>query len=422
MSMTEPPETLPETEPPASDYVIEDGVRPEEPHLKRVIGFWGVTFYGLGGIIGAGIFATIGAISGRAGVFAPLAFLVAAVPAVFAALSYGELVRRLPKAGGEASYVHTAYNRLWLTRLTAGGVALSGVVSAATLATAFAGYFQAVAPVPAWIVMSVVVATAVVLAAMGVSLSTGVVVGVTVVEVGLLALIALVGSGEIAAWPSLAASTPAPPGLVLSLAASGVLAFFAFVGFEDVVNMAEEVKDAPRILPRALLTAFGIALILYIGVTATAVSVADPQALAASDEPLAVVAAAQGVLPGWLMTLLAMASISNGVIIQVNMVSRLLFGLAEYGGVPRALGHVSKRTRTPVNTVMLAGGLILIFALLIPLTQLAELTGVILLLVFALVQTALMVLLRREAADALRYIVPVAGVISALLLLIGAFV
>ena len=76
-------------------------------------------------------------------------------------------MRRLPKAGGEASYVHTAYNRLWLTRLTAGGVALSGVVSAATLATAFAGYFQAVAPVPAWIVMSVVVATAVALAAMG---------------------------------------------------------------------------------------------------------------------------------------------------------------------------------------------------------------------------------------------------------------
>ena len=104
------------------------------------------------------------------------------------------------------------------------------------------------------------------------------------------------------------------------------------------------------------------------------------------------------------------------------MVSRLLFGLAEYGGVPRALGHVSKRTRTPINTVMLAGGAILIFALLIPLTQLAELTGVILLLVFALVQTALMVLLRREAADALHFVVPIAGVISALLLLIGAFV
>ena len=417
MSMTEPPDL---DIAPRVDHTPPEGVPAGQ--LKRVIGFWGITFYGLGGIIGAGIFATIGAIAGRAGVYAPIAFVVAAIPALFAALSYGQLVRRVPKAGGEAAYVQTAYGTMWLTRMTTLGVAMSGIVSAATLLVAFSGYVGAVAPVPALVTMVVLALTSVVLAGIGVSLSSGAVVLITLVEVGLLLLISIVGWGELAAWPAaMAASTP-PADLGFILAASAVIAFFSFVGFEDVVNMAEEVKDAPRILPQALLLAFGLSLILYIVVTAIAVVAVPSNVLATSGEPLGEVANAQGVLPNWAMSFLAMASIGNGVIIQVNMVSRLLYGLSESGGAPDWLGRLHYKTGTPLGAIALTGSVILFFALILPLAKLAELTSVILLLVFALVQTALIVILKREHASKASYFVPMAGCVSACLLLIGAFV
>ncbi|MBB35807.1 MAG: amino acid permease [Hirschia sp.] len=418
--MSEPPDR-PDLapEPPPVDHVLKQNVPPAQ--LRRVIGFWGITFYGIGGIIGAGIFATIGAIAGRAGVFAPIAFLIAAVPAFFAALSYGALVKRMPQAGGEASYVQNAYGRLWLTQLTVVGVSLSGIVSAATLLSAFAGYFQSVMPASPFVVMAALGLVSAVLAGLGVSLASGVVVAVTLIEVGLLVLITVLGLGDIAAWPALIMATPVPQGLGFALAASAVLAFFAFIGFEDVVNMAEEVKDAPRVLPRALLVAFGVSLLLYVCVSAVAVSVVPTMQLATSHEPLGDVVHAQGLLPAWLMTLMAMASIGNGVIIQVNMVSRLVYGLTKYGGVPEVLGRVSLRTGTPLVGVAVTTGLVLLFAFAMPLAQLAELTGVIILIVFALVQTALIVILRRETAQARSYVIPVLGCVSALLLLIGAF-
>ncbi len=418
MSSTPPPE------PPPSDYVKNEDA--PAPQLKRVIGFWGITFYALGGIIGAGIFATIGAISGRAGAFAPFAFVIAGIPAVFAALSYGQLVKRLPRAGGEASYMHAAFGSLQLTRATALGVALSAIVSAATLLVAFGGYFQAVADVPGWAVSLGLAGVSVALAAAGVSLSSGVVVAVTVIELGLLALISVMGLGNIAAWPDVMATAPRPDHLTFGLASSAVLAFFAFVGFEDTVNMAEEVKDAERVLPRALIAAFAVSLVFYILVTATAVTVVPIDVLSASHEPLGEVVRAQGVLPAWLMTAMALSSIGNGVIIQVNLVSRLAYGLATDGGLPAVFARVSPRTNTPLLSVFATGGLILLFALLFPLEQLAELTGAVILVIFAGVQIALMTLLRREGKTLRRdwraYIAPIAGCASALLLLIGAFV
>lgn len=398
----------------------------QEPSLKRVIGFWGITFYGLGGIIGAGIFATIGAIGGRAGLWAPFAFMIASIPALFAALSYGELVRRLPKAGGEASYVQEAFGRMWLTRLTAGGVALSGMVSAATLTVAFAGYVIAAVDMPAWIIMSILVIASAGLAAVGVSLASGVVITITVIEVCLLIVIAVTGSGDILSFAGDISRAEPPDGLFAILASASVLAFFAFIGFEDVVNMAEEVKDAPRIVPRALLVAFAVSLLLYILVTIAAIQTVPAATLADSTDPLGEVVRRQGVLPDTLMLIMALASIGNGVIIQVNMVSRLVYGLVQYGGAPKILGQVSAATQTPVVGIAASSALILLFAFMLPLEQLATITGMILLMVFALVQLALMKLLTAEGLHPTRnwraFIIPALGVTSAILLMFGAFV
>ncbi len=394
--------------------------------LKRVIGFWGITFYGLGGIIGAGIFATIGAITARAGVYAPLAFVIAGIPALFAALSYGQLVKRLPKAGGEAAYVFAAFKSKTLMRIVALGVALSGSVSAATLLSAFAGYFQAVAISPAWMVKGVLGLVSVALAVGGVSMSTGVVIFITLIEVGLLLLIFGAGAGEAISYPGwMLAATP-PEGLVFSLGASAVLAFFAFIGFEDVVNMAEEVKDAPKVLPRALILAFVVSLVLYLGVCAVAVMSVPIEELGASDEPLADVARSQGILPPAVMTAMALASIGNGVIIQINMVSRLLYGLAKDGGAPQLFSKVWSQTGTPAFSVLLCGAAVYGFAVLLPLEQLAELTGVIVLAVFAFVQLALIQLIRKEGAGAgsrmRSYLIPIAGFLSSIVLMFGALV
>ena len=398
----------------------------QEPSLKRVIGFWGITFYGLGGIIGAGIFATIGAIGGRAGLWAPFAFMIASIPALFAALSYGELVRRLPKAGGEASYVQEAFGRMWLTRLTAGGVALSGMVSAATLTVAFAGYVIASVDMPAWIVMAVLVVASAGLAAVGVSLASGVVITITVIEVCLLIVIAVTGSGDILNFAGDISKADPPDGLFAILASASVLAFFAFIGFEDVVNMAEEVKDAPRIVPRALLVAFAVSLLLYILVTIAAIQTVPAETLGNATDPLGEVVRRQGVLPDTLMLVMALASIGNGVIIQVNMVSRLVYGLVQYGGAPKILGQVSAATQTPVVGIAASSVLILLFALTLPLEQLATITGMILLMVFALVQLALMKLLLVEGLRPTHnwraFVIPALGVASAILLMFGAFV
>jgi amino acid transporter len=201
------------------------------------------------------------------------------------------------------------------------------------------------------------------------------------------------------------------------------LAFYAYTGFEDMVTLAEEVRTPERTLPQAILLALLASTVLYAGVTLVAILTVVPATLGASDSPLAdVFAAATGEAPT-LIALIAMAAVINGALIQIVMPSRMLYGMSRRGWLPAWLGRVHPRTGTPLCAVLLAGGVMLTLALLLPIVHLAAATSLLLLLVFSLVNAALLrIKLRQPAPVGVRVwplFVPVLGLATALLMLVS---
>jgi amino acid transporter len=231
--------------------------------------------------------------------------------------------------------------------------------------------------------------------------------GFTLIEIAGLLLIVWVGRDAFSAIPE--ALTAAPPGFdlaVLGGVASGVIfAFFAFIGFEDMVNVAEEVRDVRRNLPRAIILTLVITTLIYL-VVALVVAFSLPVAqVAASEAPLALIyteATGRSPLP---ISLIALIAVVNGALIQIIMGSRVLYGLAHQGQFFPVFATVNQHTRTPIAATVAVTGTVMVFALALPLENLARLTSLLVLLVFALVNLALVVLkLRRPApADAITF-------------------
>ncbi|MGE0483012.1 MAG: APC family permease [Gammaproteobacteria bacterium] len=366
------------------------------PTLKRSVSAVLVTFYGLGTILGAGIYVLIGAVVAEAGPWTPLAFVLAAIIAAVTALSYAELVRRLPLCGGEALYVEAAFARPALTLAVGLAIVFCGVVSSATIAHGFAAYLALFAPVPAAYAITAMVALLVALAVSGIEASVWVASAMTVVEIGGLLLVLAVGGGSIDPQAALLALTP-PTELdaAAGIAAGAFLAFYAFLGFEDMINLAEEVHDAERSLPRAIVTALAVATVLYVAVALVAVSTVPLAAIAGHEAPLAVLVAAGGLDPR-LIAAVSVVAVMNGALVQVIKSARVLYGLARAGHLPRLLARVETATRTPAAATLLVGAGVLGAALAFDLVRLAALTSAVTLAVFAVANAALIALQRAE--------------------------
>jgi amino acid transporter len=358
---------------------------------------WGLSLYGLGTTIGAGIYALTGVIAGRAGMFAPVAFVFASGLAAFTALSFAELSARLPRAGGEAVYVEAALGSAWLSVGVGLLVTLAGIVSAATVSTGFVGYLAELAAVPRGPAIAFVVGGVGLVAAWGVGPSVRVAAFITLVEIGGLLLVALTAGEHWAALPARAGELwPGLQGAGWSAVASAaVLAFYAFLGFEDMVNVAEEVRDVRRTLPRGILLTLAITTLLYALTATAAVLVVPPDELAASDAPLALVYERSGGSPA-ILGVIAIFAMLNGALVQVMKSSRVLYGLGSMGRLPAVLAKVHPRTRTPLVATGLATVGALFFALLLPLERLAALTSGITLATFALANLALVALKRSD--------------------------
>jgi amino acid transporter len=358
--------------------------------LKRGLSLPLLTLYGLGTTVGAGIYVLVGEVAGLAGGLAPLSFLVAALLAAATAFSFGELGARYPKSAGEAVYVHAGFGLAWLAALVGLLVALVGSVSAAAIANGFVGYARQFVDLPAWLLISGVVLALGVIAAWGITESVTLAALVTVVEVGGLVLVVAVGAHSAIDSPPASPS----PGLgegagAIGVFAGAVLAFYAFLGFEDMINVAEEVKDAPRIMPRAIVLTLAATTVLYLAVATVAVRVVPADDLAGAEAPLALVYEhATGRFPATISAIGALAVI-NGAMIQIIMASRVLYGLAAQGWLPSVLARVHPRVRTPLPATALVTGLILALALALPLVRLAEAASLITLVIFALVNAAL---------------------------------
>ena len=391
--------------------------------LKRSLSLPVISFYGIGTIVGAGIYVLVGKVGAVAGLFLPYAFLLAGVIAGFTALSYAELSSRFPLSAGSAAYIHQAWNRRWLAQLVAVLVAITGIVSAATIANGFVGYLDIFIQIPDYVAISLLVTALTLIALWGINESALAVTIVTLIEVGGLLLVIYVSrkAPAVAEWNQIFA-VPDRQGW-MGVAVGSFLAFYAFIGFEDMVNVAEEVKNPRKSLPRAILIAIMVSTILYIAIAALAVRTLPIGQLAQSEAPLASMVINAGYSPGF-MGIISLFAVVNGALVQIIMASRLLYGMAKKEMAPQVFARINARTLTPVAATLLIGTIILVFALWLPLTVLAKITSFIMLLIFSLVNISLVAikLSGREAdAGAISYPlwVPAVGFLLCLALIVA---
>lgn len=366
--------------------------QPIPTELKRSLPLSLITFYGLGTIIGAGIYVLIGKVAGLAGMYAPFAFALAAIIAAFTALSYAELSARYPRSAGEAAYVEEAFHRRLLSAMTGWSVVVIGIVSSATLANGFVGYLQVFVHTSHWLAIATLVIALGLLASWGISQSVWVATLTTVLELFGLLLVLVLARDSLAElpqrWPELI--PPLQGGAWLGIMLATFLAFYAFIGFEDMVNVAEEVKNPQRNLPLAIVIALIATTVIYVLIALVAVLAMTPEELARSDAPLASLiehSGHQSVVSS--IGLIGLVAVVNGALIQIIMASRVVYGMARDGIAPVMFATVYARTQTPIRATLAVTLVILLLALWLPLVKLAEATSFITLIVFALINLSL---------------------------------
>lgn len=357
----------------------------------------------VGDVLGAGIYALVGRVADRTGGAVWIAFLVALALAAVTAVSYAELVTKYPRAAGAALYVDRAFGREALTFVVAFAVMASGLASAAALSRAFAGdYLSAFADLPTAPVALAFLAALALVNARGIRESVALNVALTAIELAGLALVVAIGAAYLADGggdPGRALEVSGDPNVALAILSGAGLAFFALIGFEDSVNLAEEVRDPRRAYPRALLGGLAIAGAVYVLVTAVASMAVPTPALVASDGPLLeVVRLGPLAIPTRVFSAIALFALANGALINMIMASRLLYGLARQGIVPPALGRVDRRRGTPTAAIAATSAVAAALALTGDLGQLADTTVLLLLAVFALVNACVLVL-RRDPGE-----------------------
>lgn len=376
-----------------------DPVSLESPRLVRRIGLPLLTFYGLGTILGAGIYVLVGKVAASAGLLAPLAFLLAASVAAVTALSYCQLVVVFPKSAGEAHYVDQGFKRRWLTILVGYLVILTGIVSAATLANGFVGYLSSFVELPRVMVISIVVVSMGLIAFWGIAESLWLAAVITIIEFSGLLLVVFLAGGSLSHLPQQwdALLIPMSVEQVFMVASGAFLAFYAFIGFEDMVNVVEEVKEPKKTMPKAIILALVVSSALYLLISLVAVLGLPLSRLSASEAPLRDLLAEQYPLAGGWVGLISLFAIINGVLIQVIMASRVLYGMADQGNAPALFSRVSPITHTPGIATLVVVILLLFFAIWLPLITLAKMTSFVILIIFTLINVSLWYLIRRRA-------------------------
>ncbi len=363
----------------------------ESVPLSRKIGLALITFYGLGTILGAGIYVLVGKVAGMAGLLAPLAFLVASLIAVVTALSYAQLVALFPKSAGEAVYIWKGFHHRGLSTAVGWLIILTGIVSSATLSNGVVGYVNVFFQSPRWmcIVFTVLILGA--LAFWGISESMWASAVMTLIELGGLLLVLSFSGDAFLRFPERVPDFFMPNSLAQlgGVLSAAFLAFYAFIGFEDMVNVVEEVKNPKENLPRAILIAIGVSTLLYVLVAVAVVSALPLETLASSDAPLALLIGSHGAGWGKVISAISIFAILNGLLVQMIMGSRVLYGMAAQGNAPILFSKIYPKTRTPMEATALMIALVLIFALWLPLVVLAKITSFVILIIFTLVNLAL---------------------------------
>ncbi|MFY0691671.1 MAG: amino acid permease [Paracoccaceae bacterium] len=405
---------------------------PQHGHvtLRRSIGLSGLILYGLGVTIGAGIYVLVGETVVRAGPFAPAAFLLSSLVMAFTAGSFAELSARVPQAAGEAVYVEAAFRRPWLTIIVGLAVLFEAMIAAAAISVGASGYVAELVPLPREVLIAGIVLAMASIAAWGIRESVAIAGAMTLIEiVGLLVIIVAGVSMDPAALADLPA-TLLPP-LDDTLAISGVLgasliAFFAFIGFDDIVNLVEEARSPRRDLPWAIGITLVLVTLIYVLVSFIAVRTVPVEKMAETDAPISLLFEELTGIPPLGITLIAIMATMNGVVIILIMAARVAYGMSKEARLPAWIGAVSPLTRTPLRATVLVTAAVLFMALYMPLDVLAETTSEVILAVFFMVNLALLRLKIigtpvPEGGFSVPWVVPLGGMITCFGLLFGAW-
>ncbi len=396
--------------------------------LQRRLGLTLLVLYGVGTTIGAGIYVLIGEVAAHAGMHAPLSFVIAAIVMGLTVASYAELCTRYPVAAGEAAYVRAAFGSRLLSTITGLLMIVTAVIASAAVSLGATGYIAQFVDLPKPLIVVAFVALVGLICAWGILESVLLAVLFTILEVGgLLAIIAAAAYAGLPVQNALLAMPPADPAVWNGILFASLLAFFAFIGFEDLTNIVEEAHAPARNIPLAMVLTLAITSVLYIAIAAIAVTAIPLDRLVASGAPLAVVYRELGGFSVPLISLIAIGATANTVIAQTTMATRVVYGMARMGDLPERFGEVSAKTSTPLLATALISAIVLVLALFVPFSRLAEFTSLATLLVFALINGALLRLrLQRKKTRPGEITVPlwmpVLGLVTSLLMIAASVV
>lgn len=363
--------------------------------LARKISLPLLTFYGLGTILGAGIYVLIGEVTLRAGAYAPLSFIVAACIAAITAYSFARLSSMHPKSAGEAAYAFAAFRSKQISALVGLSVIIIGTVSASTMAKGFAGYFYALVQIPEVIIILGVVVLITAFSIWGIGQSLIIASIITIIEVlGLLFVIFVVidmnevQTIDLPSVKSIVANTPA-------IFFAAFICFYAYIGFEDIVNIAEETINPRKVVPLAILLSLILSTLIYVTLSISCSIFIPSSVFANSNAPLSAIVEHKGYNPT-LMGLISIVAIINGALVQQIMAARVLYGMAKQKIFLSVFESVNATTQTPVIATLTIAAVILLLSTSLDLITLAEITSAITLIVFMVVQLSLLLLARKS--------------------------
>ncbi len=361
------------------------------PKLKRNITLTMLIFYGLGNIFGAGIYVLIGEIAGISGIYLPLSFLLACIVVFFTALTYAELSARLPQSAGVAVYINAGFKSPVLSTIVGLTIALSGLLSSATLLDGFHSYLSLFIQTPEIVTTLLVVILISSIAIWGIFQSITITALLTLIETFGLFMIIYVGFEDIS-WDIQTFKSFIPPmsfTLYNAIILGAFLAFFAFIGFEDMVNIAEEVKDPTNTMPKAIIITLAIATFVYMIIALVSISVMSVDELARTDAPLAKVYETATHSKATMLSIIALFAVINGALVQIIMASRIFYGMSTQGWIPNFLSIVHPKTHTPINATILAGLIVFLLSTYFPIITLAQSSSFLIFIIFTLVNVSL---------------------------------
>ena len=394
------------------------------PHtsLARKVSLPLLTFYGVGTILGAGIYLLIGEVSLRAGVQAPIAFIVSSCIAAITAYSFARLSSMYPKSAGEVAYTQAAFNSRAISILIGLSVVLIGTVSASTMAKGFSGYFTAFSTAPEILIISILIIFITTFSVWGVSQSMYLAAIITIVEIlGLMFVIyAVVDINAIEK-----VSLPTGSSIINNshmIIYAGFISFYAYIGFEDIVNMAEETKDPTKIVPLAILLSLIISTLLYVILSISCTAFIPLSVFENSNAPLVSIIDYKG-HNTTIMGLISIVAIINGALVQQIMASRVLYGMAKQNLFFQTFQEVNSKTRTPITATVTIACLIFLLSISFDLVTLAELTSMLTLIVFIIIQGALIIVSKQNLGRTkMDLIIPSIGIILNIILIYFGYI